>query len=148
LLGIVDLTTDPSVTVSEAHRVLTPGGLLVIRVTNAAFHRPVARLLTARGWLRRLAPLHPVLHVFAFTPRGLRTLVERAGFEVVEIRNSPLAAERREASGGERRRAALLRGLLAAGAAVVTRLSGGRVLVAPSIELYARKRGGVEERPA
>jgi hypothetical protein len=86
--------------------------------------------------------------VFAFTPRGLRTLVERAGFEVVEIRNSPLAAERREASGGERRRAALLRGLLAAGAAVVTRLSGGRVLVAPSIELYARKRGGVEERPA
>ncbi len=148
LLGIVDLTTDPSVTVSEAHRVLTPGGLLVIRVTNAAFHRPVARLLTAVGWLRRLAPLHPVLHVFAFTPRGLRTLVERAGFEVVEIRNSPLAAERGEASGGERRRAALLRGLLAAGAVAVTRLSGGRVLVAPSIELYARKRGGAEERPA
>lgn len=142
LLGVVDLTTDPLATVREAYRVLAPGGLLVIRVTNARFHRPLARLLGAAGGLRRLVPLGPVLHVFAFSERGLRTLAERAGFDVVEVRNSPPAAESAEATGTERRVASVLRALVPAGAAAIAAVSGRRRLVGPSLELYARRPAG------
>jgi len=139
LLGVVDLTTDPLAMVREAHRVLAPGGLLVIRVTNAGFHRPLARVLAAARWLGRLVPLQPVLHVFAFDAAGLRRLAERAGFEVLEVRNSPPAAEPGEASGDVARWTALLRALTAAAVAALATASARRWLAGPSIELYARR---------
>ena len=142
LLGVVDLTTDPLAAVREAYRVLTPGGVLVIRVTNARFHRPLARLLGAAGALRRVLPLGPVLHVFAFTEGGLRLLAERAGFDVVEVRNSLPAAESAVATGKERRMAGVLRALVRAGAAAVAAASGRRRLIGPSVELYARRPAG------
>jgi glycosyltransferase involved in cell wall biosynthesis/SAM-dependent methyltransferase len=140
LLGIVDLSTDPLATLCEAHRVLAPGGVLVVRVTNARFHRSLARLLAAARGMGRWVPLMPVLHVFGFTERGLRTLAERAGFEVLELRNSAPAAESDSATA---RTTALLRALVPAGAAAVAALSRRRWLIAPSIELYA-VRGGAE----
>ena len=151
LLGIVDLTTDPLATVLEAHRALAPGGLLVIRVTNAGFHRPLARILAAAPWLRRVVPLQPVLHVFAFDAAGLRRLAERAGFEVLEVRNSPPAAELAEASGDGRRVTALMRALAATTAGAIATASARRWLIGPSIELYARRPRSFseefEERP-
>lgn len=139
LLGVVDLTTDPLAAAREAYRVLAPGGVLVIRVTNARFHRPLARLLSAAGALRRFLPLGPVFHVFAFSEGGLRLLAERAGFDVVEVRNSPPAAESVRATGKERRLADVLRALVPAGVAVVAAVSGRRRLIGPSLELYARR---------
>jgi glycosyltransferase involved in cell wall biosynthesis/SAM-dependent methyltransferase len=136
LLGVVDLSTDPLATLREAHRVLAPGGLLVVRVNNVRFHRSLAQVLRAAGGLGRLVPLLPELHAFAFTEGGLRTLAERAGFEIVEIRNSRAAAE---ATGTRRRVTAMLRGLVPAGAAAVAAISRRRRLIGPSLELYARR---------
>ena len=84
-------------------------------------------------------PFSPVLHLWSFTPRGLRVLAERAGLEVVALRNSSLAAESSEPAGKGSLLVSVLRTGLAAGAVVVSRLSGGRVLLAPAIELYARR---------
>jgi glycosyltransferase involved in cell wall biosynthesis/SAM-dependent methyltransferase len=140
LLGIVDLTTDPLATVREAHRVLAPGGLLVIRVTNAGFHRPLARALAAAGRLGRMVPLSPVFHVFAFDAAGLRALAERAGFEILEVRNSRPAGEPGEGTGGGRR-TAVLRALTAAAVGALATASARRWLAGPSIELYARRPG-------
>jgi glycosyltransferase involved in cell wall biosynthesis/SAM-dependent methyltransferase len=142
LINVVDQAHDPLAILREAHRVLVAGGLLALRVPNARFHRPWARLLIALGPLVRSRgwDTYPAVHHFAFTPAGLRRLVERAGFRVLETSNSAVASREPVA-----RRAAVEtlprwgRATIAAGAAALAELSRDRWLVAPSVELYAQK---------
>ena len=141
LLNVVDHTTDPPAVLREACRALAPGGVLAIRVTNARFHASTARVLTAAPWLGRVIPFSPVLHLWSFTPRGLRALAERAGLEVVAVRNSSLAAEPPEPPAKEALFVAAVRTALVGVAAVVSGLSAGRCLLAPALELYARRPG-------
>ena len=47
LVNVLDHTINPLLVVREAARVLRPGGLLVVRIPNAAFHAP---------WARRCSP--------------------------------------------------------------------------------------------
>jgi glycosyltransferase involved in cell wall biosynthesis/SAM-dependent methyltransferase len=140
LVNVLDHTTRPLAAVREAARVLRPGGLLVVRVPNGGFHAAWARVLGRlgpgvrwRGW-----DAYPILHVFAFGPRALRRLVERAGFDVLETANSALASPGPPRVG---RAAGAVRGLTRGGAKLVSALSGGRWLAGPSIEVYARRRG-------
>lgn len=143
LINVLDHTPDPLTTLREAHRVLRPRGRLVIRIPNAAFHRPCVRLLASLGPLARWHGWdgYPILHLFALTPGGLRSVVNRAGFHVLEIRNSSLAAEGPHSTQKGRRAAGLrwLHGFIVAGAVGVKFLSRGRWLVGPSIELYAER---------
>jgi glycosyltransferase involved in cell wall biosynthesis/SAM-dependent methyltransferase len=142
LVNVVDQAHDPLTILREAHRVLVAGGLLALRVPNARFHRPWARLLIALGPLVRSRgwDTYPTVHHFAFTPAGLRRLVERAGFRVLEVSNSAVASREPVA-----RRAAVEtlphwgRATIAAGAAALAELSRDRWLVGPSVELYAQK---------
>jgi hypothetical protein len=116
----------------EAARVLRPGGLLVVRVPNGAFHARCTRVLGRLGpWVRwRSLDTYPILHLFAFGPAALRRLAEDSGFEAVSVLNSRLAGAPR------------LRSVAAAAAGAVHALSGRRWVVGPSIELYARRRTG------
>jgi glycosyltransferase involved in cell wall biosynthesis/SAM-dependent methyltransferase len=146
LVNVVDHTADPFSVVSEARRALAPGGVVVIRTTNAGFHVTVARGLACAPWLRRFLPFRPVLHLWSFTPRGLSAVVERAGLDVVAVRNSALVADAREPAGRGPLSVTIARTLLAAVAGVVAKLSAGRCLMAPSIELYARRGAREPER--
>jgi glycosyltransferase involved in cell wall biosynthesis/SAM-dependent methyltransferase len=151
LVNVLDHTTRPGAVVAEAARVLRPGGLLVMRVPNGAFHRPWAQALGSLGPLVRWRgwDTYPILHLFAFGPLALRRLVERAGFQVLATRSSrlasPAADPARTGPAAAARR--LLRAMTAAVAGAVHALSGRRWVVGPSIELYARRRGAPGERP-
>ena len=70
LINVLDHTLAPLETIREAHRVLRPGGRLIIRIPNASFHRPWVRCLSALGPLVRRHGWdgYPTLHLFAFTP--------------------------------------------------------------------------------
>ncbi len=150
-INVLDHLMDPYGALAEAHRVLAPHGLLVLRVPNATFHRRATRFFSTlgrRGWLGKFAE-YPVIHVFAFSPRGLRRLVERSGFHVVALRNSPLIAE--GPSAADSRAPGLPRWFRGAGttaAATLRLVSAGRCLVAPSIELYARRVVNGASRPS
>ncbi len=151
LVNVLDHTTRPRAVVDEAARVLRPGGLLIVRVPNGAFHPAWARLLGSLGPLARWRgwDAYPILHLFAFGPTALRRLVERAGFEVLQTLNSGLAslapAPARSAWTTTGRR--LLRAVTAAAAGAAHVLSGRRWVIGPSIELYARRRAdGIEGR--
>jgi glycosyltransferase involved in cell wall biosynthesis/SAM-dependent methyltransferase len=135
LVNIVDQAGEPIAILRDAHRVLVPRGCLVVRVPNAAFHRPWVRFLTALGPFARSRDwdAYPILHHFAFAAPGLRQLVARAGFTILDLRNSPL-----DGGGAHRWWRVLIAGVAAAAALA----SAGRWLVGPSIELYARKEGG------
>ena len=143
LVNVVDQAHAPLTILLEAHRVLAPGGLLALRVPNARFHGAWARLFIGLGPLARSRgwDTYPVVHHFAFTPAGLRQLVERAGFEVLEVSNSAVASREPVA---ERPATDTLprwgRATIAAGATALAELSRDRWLVGPSVELYARKR--------
>ncbi len=142
LVNVVDQAHEPLAILREVHRVLGAGGLLALRVPNARFHRPWARLLIGLGPLVRSRgwDTYPVVHHFAFTPSGLRRLVERAGFRVLEVSNS--AASSREPVARLAATETLPRwgrATIAAGAAALAGLSRDRWLVGPSVELYARK---------
>jgi glycosyltransferase involved in cell wall biosynthesis/SAM-dependent methyltransferase len=129
LVNVLDHTTRPRAVVGEAARVLRPGGLLIVRVPNGAFHTQCVRVLGSLGpWARwRSWDTYPILHLFSFGPVALRRLVESGGFEVLALVNSELAGPR------------LLRPIASATAAAVHALSGRRWVIGPSIELYARR---------
>lgn len=79
---------EPAAAAAELCRLLKPGGVIYIRDFNAAFHLPLYRLektgvfnlLGARPW---------VLHNFNFSARTIRSMLWKAGFREIRVRNSP-----------------------------------------------------------
>ena len=72
---------DPDRALQQVYRVLRSGGLVTLNTPNEG------------GWLRRVMGRHwfhckPPEHLYYFSPRTLRTLLERRGFRRVETRLS------------------------------------------------------------
>jgi SAM-dependent methyltransferase len=83
---LIEHVPDPLRTLQLATRLLNTGGLLMIRTPNAGSSFATSTLKTwsrlGLPWPHSEAPYH--LH--EFTPKGLSTLVRRAGLGVVELR--------------------------------------------------------------
>jgi SAM-dependent methyltransferase len=78
MLDVIEHLTDPAATLSQLRDLLSDRGLLMI--TTGDWQSPFARL-TGRSW--RL--MTPPQHLFFFSRRSLKMLLERSGFEVVDM---------------------------------------------------------------
>lgn len=93
-----DQLADPRGAVSRARQLLSPGGMLAIRVPNGAFYAAQRRQLASRRRRRRRAArallaqnnLLGFPYRWGFTPRSLRKLVTDAGFAVERLRGDVL----------------------------------------------------------
>jgi SAM-dependent methyltransferase len=75
---VIEHLTDPRGTLEQAHRLLKPGGLLVVHTID--IESPFARLMGARWpWLMEM-------HIYYFSRRTLRAMLEACGFRVLSDR--------------------------------------------------------------
>lgn len=139
-VNVLDHTRRPLATLAEAGRVLRAGGVAVVRIPNGALHAASAQVLGRLGPVaRRQGWDHcPILHLFAFAPAALRRLTRLAALEPIAMTSSPPASEHL-AGFGDGVMTAVLRRIAFGTAVALERLSRGRWLVGPSLELYARK---------
>lgn len=80
MLDVIEHLTDPLDVVTRIHESLTPGGHVMI--TTGDFGSLFGRI-TGKKW--RL--MTPPEHLFFFTEKSLRKMLERVGFEVVDVRH-------------------------------------------------------------
>jgi SAM-dependent methyltransferase len=83
---VIEHASQPRRVIEEIHRVVRPGGWLVLATPNLEDHIFRAAYVLARGRRPRLyEPDGREVHLFHFSARTLRALVASAGFEVVEV---------------------------------------------------------------
>jgi len=94
---IEHLAADPMHMMAEIHRVLRPGGHLLLTTPNLAGLRAIAAILQGYhpGWFHAyLRPGEPAArHNREYTPREIHLLLENSGFEVVLLETGPFRAE-------------------------------------------------------
>lgn len=89
LAAVLEHVYDPRALLARCVRALVPGGLLYVDVPNEC--GPWTRVgnaymrLRGRDWAVNLSPTFAPFHVVGFCPRSLRSALEDAGLEVVEL---------------------------------------------------------------
>ena len=85
---VLEHLRSPSDTLAKFHRILGPGGLLVLALPSV-LNLPTVRLgFAAYGLLGKERKMDiPPYHLFEFTPATITKMLEKAGFEVLELLN-------------------------------------------------------------
>ena len=108
---VLEHLLSPSATVAKFRRILAPGGLLVLAlpsVLNLPSMRAGFLLYGALGRQRRMDL--PPYHLYEFTPRTIRQLLAKHGFEVVDLLNPVKKPQQIRLGGNPVERAAKLLG--------------------------------------
>lgn len=140
LVNVLETVTSPATLLRQVAEALAPSGLVVIRATNGAFHLPMR---TPARWVG--SRYDQAFHLFLYSPQALRSLLQGIGLETIAIHNSvpsrgPLTPENPWMSRLKWRIGATA---FWSCAELLYRVTGGRVVWAPSFELIARRSGGL-----
>ena len=134
LWNVLAHLTDPMKTLSHLYRLLRPGGAIVIRSPNSAFHVPTRRILTGIG---RIVPIlrsmdETVFHLYSFDKSTISRMLHDAGFRDTHV--SPSILRRTSTHNAV---STLPRSLLAHVVTLGTRsvyfLTANRLLLSPSL---------------
>jgi len=139
LVNVLETVTSPATVLRQVAKALAPSGLLVIRATNGAFHLPMR---TPARWVG--SRYDQAFHLFLYSPEALRSLLQGIGLETIAIHNS--VPSRGPLSPANPWMSRLKWRIGAAAfwscAELLFRVTGGRVVWAPSFELIARRSEG------
>ncbi|MBI2911718.1 MAG: class I SAM-dependent methyltransferase [Chloroflexi bacterium] len=83
---VVEHLSDPLGAMRRVHAFLRPGGLVFLSTPNRDSLR--ARFSGADAWAQGF-DADGTLHTYSFSPRGMRSLLRRAGFSALELRSVP-----------------------------------------------------------
>lgn len=138
--NVLDELPSPKAVLREAHRILRPGGGVIVRVPNADFHIPVRRFI----WRHRAVSFifggvdPTVVHLFSFSQKNLKRLLAESGFtDIATICASLSWTTTRDAGESIGRR--FFAWAVQQFAVLLFILSRGRLLVSPSMLSTAKK---------
>jgi len=137
LVNVLETVPDPAKLLRQVAAALTPSGLVVIRATNGGFHLPMR---TPARWIG--SRYDQAFHLFLYSPHALCSLLKGVGLQTIATYNSapsrgPLTPANPWSSRLKWRIGATA---FWSCAEVLYRITGGRVVWAPSFELIARRR--------
>ena len=136
LVNVLETVPDPASLLRQVAGALTPSGLVVIRATNGVFHLPMR---TPARWVG--SRFDQAFHLFLYSPHALRSLLKGIGLHTTAIYNSvpsrgPLVQANPWMSRLKWRIGATA---FWSCAEVLYKVTGGRMVWAPSFELIAQR---------
>jgi 2-polyprenyl-3-methyl-5-hydroxy-6-metoxy-1,4-benzoquinol methylase len=136
LVNVLETVTNPVSLLRQVVSALTPSGLVVIRATNGVFHLPMR---TPARWVG--SRFDQAFHLFLYSPQALRSLLRGVGLDTVAIYNSVPSRGPLISANPWMSRLKWQIGAKAfwACAEVLYKVSGGRMVWAPSFELIAQR---------
>jgi 2-polyprenyl-3-methyl-5-hydroxy-6-metoxy-1,4-benzoquinol methylase len=140
LVNVLQTVTDPASLLRQVASALTPSGLVIIRETNGVFHLPMR---TPARWVG--SRCDQAFHLFLYSPHALRSLLEGIGLHTIAVYNS--APSRGPLTSANPWMSRLKWRIGAAAfwscAELFYKVTGGRMVWAPSFELIARRSEGL-----
>ncbi len=139
LLKILDLFRNPKEELKEVKRILKKDGLLVIHVNNGVWHCNLERF---RRFFASFGFYPAVLHLYSFTPKTVKKLLQDVGFTDIEISNSGFTKgdPYKTDSYFSGVVVVIVKFLVKLISQILYLLSFKKVCIAPSILVFARKR--------
>lgn len=140
-INVLEFLPDPKGALRKAQALLRPGGVVAVRFSNATFHVAAFKLFRFLGRVHRRLNLVDlaVIHLYAFDANSITRLLLESGFTEAKVSSLPLSwiTNNKLRIMGLAKRSACK--LLYLSAVFFSLVSFGRLMIAPSLVVVARK---------
>jgi len=138
MLEVIDLLRNPKEELKEVRRILKKDGLVFIRVNNGLWHCNLERF---RKYFSFLGLYPSVLHLYSFTPRTLKRILQEVGFKDINISVSELTKGDPYKTGGwlGKTFVSLVKSIIYIFSKILYFLSFSKICLSTSIVAYAKK---------